>query len=116
MAEIDKFDPNLGGEQLSKSTSGAMFWTGIVVAITFLPFLIYLSIKLADSGKEGCEERITPYKERISFLLNENRELKEENKKLDSINHEMERRDIINQFNASQGSKQIILTPKNQEK
>lgn len=52
---IEKFNPNLGGEQLAKTTSGAMFWTGIITAIVLLPFLLFLAVKLANMGKEQKE-------------------------------------------------------------
>lgn len=112
----EKFNPNLAGEKLSKTTSGAMFWTGIIVSIVLLPFLVYLAVQLASSGKENCEERIKPYRERNAELIKENASLEIRNHRLDSANRELEKRDLINQFNITQGKKQIILTPKNAEK
>ena len=112
----EKFNPNLAGEQLAKTTSGAMFWTGIIAAIVLLPFLLYLAVQLANSGKENCEERIKPYRERVVEIATENVFLEEKIHYIDSVNRELEKRDLINQFNITQGQKQIILTPKTEAK
>lgn len=115
-SQAEKFNPNIGGEQLSKTTSGAMFWTGIIAAIVLLPFLLYLAVQLANSGKENCEERVRPYRERNAELVQEKVVLERKIFRLDSINDVLRERDLLNKFNATEGPKQIILSPKKEAK
>lgn len=112
---IAEFNTNAGAETLTKTQYGAMFWTGIGVALMCIGVIIYLAKELSDSGEEHCEKLIEPLKQRIEWLTEDKRELLQQNKRLDSANRELEKRDIINQFNMSGGRKQIILIPKKED-